>query len=164
MRTGHLTLVLCGLLAAGLQPAAAEPGRQQGVLYSKAGFAGGSVAGAQPCVGSCVGFEVRPGERYLHLLSETVFPNSSDPREPLQVAMDVKTAAGYVRVCSTTGEPLSVDGLSYVIVSVVLDDPTCQPSGLTGTLVAYFAERSLSLDEAIRRAEPDPGRQVTGGI
>lgn len=142
--------------------AAAAPAHAHGhVLSAHRDYAGGTVAGVPACGGSCnLLFEVRAGERYLHVATSA----------PAGVtAFDVTTATGAVRVCASTAGagPLSIDGETLVKLRVVLDDPACHGAALpaaTGTVTAYFSADPVSFADAVAQAQPDPGRRVGGGL
>ena len=147
-------LVLASLVLA--TPALAKP---HDVLGTKGNYAGGSIGGIVACAPACVlDFEVRAGERYLHLVGSATQGD---------VTVDVTTAAGTVRICQSTKVvgPLPIEGLKTVRVVAVLDSTVCgRGPAPTGTVLAIFSTSSLSLEDAMDTMRPDPSRKVFGGI
>lgn len=133
-------------------------------LAAKRTFAGGSVQRQIVCGTPCLmSFEVRPGERYLHIATTAL--GGSGAGSPT-VAVDVKSASGYVRVChDTRSGPLDVEGIPFVVVVGVADALDCGAAPSPGgTVLAIFSARNVSFDEALRTFTPDPDRQVAGGV
>lgn len=126
---------------------AAPAGASSAILVTKAAY-----AGPRP-----VSFGLRDGERYLAIATSAYSGT---------VALDVTTATGTVRVCASSkvNGPLSIDGLGFVTVVPVMDDVTCGVPAVTGTILAYFSHTSFTLADAYAKAQPDPGRDVVGGI
>lgn len=153
MRVSSIVLIAACLFAS---PASADPAQ---VLATKASFAGGSVGGQVVCNASCLKFEVREGEQYLHLVMSSGATGS--------VTVDVKTAAGSVRVCQSTKVigALPIEGLLAVTIVPVLDDTRCGSGpAATGTVIALFSNRDLSLEDAMAIMQADQSRQVAGGL
>jgi hypothetical protein len=131
----------------------------QEVLYTSGTYALGTVTGQSThCSSFCrLAFEVREGERYLHL-------NTSAPTGG--VLVEVRTGTGVVRVCQNTKHgALYIEPFRTVHVEAVLDNLSCGPGPApVGTVTAYFSKHEILWGDAIANGTPDPARRVHGGI
>ena len=119
------------------------------------GWVGGAWNDTGVCVGTCDrGLEVRPGEKYLHVILDASWTTSGDEA----AAIEVDTVDGPVLVCGNTmSGPLDITGLTAVHYRVFFRHSACSASSVTlqGRMVMYFSDQPVSLGEAYQNATLD---------
>ena len=153
-------LVLAATVAAMLAPTGAHANAHTS-LETKRSYLLGSVNHSQQCSNLCVlAFQIRPGERYLHLFVGSTLLGGA-------AAVDVRGPGRMTHVCnSTKAGPIDVTGFKVILIVPALYDPTCNTSNVnvTGTVAAFFSDHQMSLADAMANATPDPTRHVSGGF